>query len=100
MKGQGRSWKLKRMTMDSDDAMQLKKGQQAQADRRHQDLERFMQVSISIFSAKQASFSTTSSPKCEITRVLPLGAAGKHSLCLHTLVGMPTREGLAVIWWF
>lgn len=44
VKGQGRSWKLKRMTMDTDDAMQLKKGQQAQADRRQQDLERFMQV--------------------------------------------------------
>ena len=44
VKGQGRSWKLKRMAMDTDDAMQLKKGQQAQADRRQQDLERFMQV--------------------------------------------------------
>lgn len=44
MKGEGRSWKLKRMAMDSDDAMVLKKGQQAQADRRQQDLERFMQV--------------------------------------------------------
>ena len=44
VKGQGRSWKLKRMAMDSDDAMQLKKGQQAQADKRQQDLERFMQV--------------------------------------------------------
>ena len=44
VKGQGRSWKLKRMNMDSDDTMQLKKGQQAQADKRQQDLERFMQV--------------------------------------------------------
>ena len=44
MKGQGRSWKLKRMAMDTEDTMQLKKGQQAQADRRQQDLERFMQV--------------------------------------------------------
>ena len=44
VKGQGRSWKLKRMAMDSDDTMQLKKGQQAQADKRQQDLERFMQV--------------------------------------------------------
>lgn len=47
MKGQGRSWKLKRMAMDSDDTMQLKKGQQAQADKRQQDLERFMQVFVS-----------------------------------------------------
>jgi len=44
VKGQGRSWKLKRMAMDTEDTMQLKKGQQAQADRRQQDLERFMQV--------------------------------------------------------
>ena len=43
-KGQGRSWKLKRMAIDSDDTMVLKKGQQAQADKRQQDLERFMQV--------------------------------------------------------
>lgn len=42
-KGQGRSWKLKRMAIDSDDTMVLKKGQQAQADKRQQDLERFMQ---------------------------------------------------------
>lgn len=47
VKGQGRSWKLKRMAMDSDDTMQLKKGQQAQADKRQQDLERFMQVCVS-----------------------------------------------------
>lgn len=46
VKGQGRSWKLKRMAMDSDDTMQLKKGQQAQADKRQQDLERFMQVCV------------------------------------------------------
>jgi len=46
VKGQGRSWKLKRMAMDSEDTMQLKKGQQAQADRRQQDLERFMQVRL------------------------------------------------------
>ena len=51
VKGQGRSWKLKRMAMDSDDTMQLKKGQQAQADKRQQDLERFMQVCVfSMFS--------------------------------------------------
>lgn len=56
MKGQGRSWKLKRMTIDSDDAMQLKKGQQAQADRRQQDLERFMQVSTSLFSSTHILF--------------------------------------------
>lgn len=42
--GQGRAWKLKRMAMDTDDGMQLKKGQQLQADKRQQDLERFMQV--------------------------------------------------------
>ena len=48
VKGQGRSWKLKRMAMDSDDAMVLKKGQQAQADKRQQDLERFMQVTLSL----------------------------------------------------
>jgi len=46
VKGQGRSWKLKRMAMDTEDTMQLKKGQQAQADRRQQDLERFMQVRL------------------------------------------------------
>ena len=58
VKGQGRSWKLKRMTMDTDDAMQLKKGQQAQADRRQQDLERFMQVSPHLHSPR-VWFSTT-----------------------------------------
>ena len=42
--GQGRAWKLKRLAMDVDDDMVLKKGQQAQADKRHQDLERFMQA--------------------------------------------------------
>ena len=34
------------MAMDTEDTMQLKKGQQAQADRRQQDLERFMQVCV------------------------------------------------------
>lgn len=42
--GQGRAWKLKRMNIDVDDGMVLKKGQQQQADKRQQDLERFMQV--------------------------------------------------------
>lgn len=46
VKGQGRSWKLKRMAMDTEDTLQLKKGQQAQADRRQHDLERFMQVRL------------------------------------------------------
>ena len=50
VKGQGRSWKLKRMAMDTDDTMVLKKGQQNQADKRQQDLERFMQVRLSCVS--------------------------------------------------
>lgn len=46
--GQGRAWKLKRMAMDIDDGMVLKKGQQLQAEKRQQDLERFMQVQCSL----------------------------------------------------
>lgn len=53
--GQGRAWKLKRMNMDVDDGMVLKKGQQQQADRRQQDLERFMQVSCTQHEAVMKS---------------------------------------------
>ena len=38
------------MAIDSDDTMVLKKGQQAQADKRQQDLEKFMQVCLHMSS--------------------------------------------------